>query len=282
MMIRNMQVSDIPAGLSLCRSAKWNQLARDWEVFITLAPDGNSVCVNERGDVLGTVATITYEDHFSWIGMVLVDPDHRRKGIGLSLMEHALDFLKSERCVKLDATPAGKQVYVKLGFKDEYGLSRMFTDAIDLKRAVLSPKVIPITADDLAAIASFDKQVFGADRMYLLRWLLDGAPELAFKAFVNGQIAGYCFGRPGYRFTHVGPLVARDVGVAKDLLSAVLVRHRESSVIVDVPHHNPAWAEWLLSLGFSVLRPFIRMYKGDNAWPGLPQNQYAILGPEFG
>ena len=54
-MIRNMQVSDIPAGLSLCRSAKWNQLARDWEVFITLAPDGNSVCVNERGDVLGTV-----------------------------------------------------------------------------------------------------------------------------------------------------------------------------------------------------------------------------------
>lgn len=71
---RKMLKSDIAAGLALCRAAGWNQLEKDWNLFLELAPEGARVAIDEDGKVVGTVTTINYEDRFSWIGMVLVDP----------------------------------------------------------------------------------------------------------------------------------------------------------------------------------------------------------------
>src|SRR5690349_11093844 len=122
---RKMVKADIDAGLILCRSAGWNQLENDWKIFLELSPDGNRVAVDENGKVVGTVTTISYEDHFSWIGMVLVDPEKKRQGIGTQLLLEALRVLVNMDTIKLDATPAGREVYLKLGFVDEYMLSRM-------------------------------------------------------------------------------------------------------------------------------------------------------------
>lgn len=280
-MFRPMEWTDIPSGLSLCRSAGWNQLSRDWEIFLTLDPLGNRVCVHD-GSVVGTVTTIRYGDHFSWIGMVLVDPAHRRKGIGLALLGQAVQLLKNENCVKLDATPAGRQVYLKLGFEDEYELSRMSASSINIQHLISSPAATALAADELEIVRSFDREVFGADRMALLSWMLDGAPELAFKVLEGNRLKGYCFGRSGFRYAHIGPVVATDAEVAKALVSAALKQYGNKPVIVDVPHHDASWRSWLESVGFSELRPFIRMYRGSNRYPGIPENQYAILGPEFG
>lgn len=282
MTFRKMELSDIPSGLSLCRNAGWNQLARDWEIFLTCNPDGAKVCVNDDGDVVGTVTTIRYADELAWIGMVLVDPAHRRKGIGLALLEQAIHLLKDESCVKLDATPAGREVYTKLGFEDEYGLSRMAAGALTIPRLVSSPAVTALVADDLEIVKSFDRKAFGTDRMKLLSWMQDGAPELSLKVMEENQLMGYCFGRYGYRYTHIGPVVANNVDVAKSLVAAALKGCGNKPVILDVPNHNESWRAWLESIGFSELRPFIRMYRGSNSCPGIPGDQYAILGPEFG
>ena len=37
-----MTNADVDAGLRLCRLSHWNQVARDWEQFLELAPDGAS------------------------------------------------------------------------------------------------------------------------------------------------------------------------------------------------------------------------------------------------
>jgi GNAT superfamily N-acetyltransferase len=282
MTFRKMQRTDIPPGLSLCRSAGWNQLARDWEIFLMLDPQGQGVCINDDGNVVGTFTTIRYEDHFAWIGMVLVDPSHQRKGIGLNLLLEASYVLKNESCVKLDATPAGREVYVKLGFEDEYGLSRMSATSILAEHLISSPFVTALTSENLESIRSFDQEVFGADRMRLLSWMLDGAPELAFNVHEGGKIQGYCFGRHGYKYTHIGPVIASNVDVAKRLVSAALKNCADKPTILDVPHYDESWRPWLQTVGFSELRTFTRMYKGNNRWPGIPENQYAILGPEFG
>ena len=78
-----------------------------------------------RGNVMGTVTTIPYENHFAWIGMVLVDPSKRRQGIGTQLLREALQLTADQETIKLDATPAGREVYLKLGFVDEYKIIRM-------------------------------------------------------------------------------------------------------------------------------------------------------------
>src|SRR5215813_8164810 len=126
-----MSRADVAAGLGLCRASRWNQLSRDWECFLKLSPRGCRVAVKEDR-VIGTVATVSYQDRFSWIGMVMVDPAERRQGIGSQLLREALGLLGDRAPVRLDATPAGREVYLKLDFVDEYGLSRMETVVSDL------------------------------------------------------------------------------------------------------------------------------------------------------
>jgi hypothetical protein len=66
------------------------------------------------------------------------------------------------------------------------------------------------------------------------------------------------------------------------LLSSVLHQVDGKPVILDVLTHTPDWIDFVSSLGFTPLRPLIRMFRGPNNYPGLPQKQFAILGPEFG
>ena len=82
LLYRPLVDGDIPAGLALCRAAGWNQTREDWELFLSLGRRAGVVAVDEDGEVRGTAATIRYEDHFCWIGMVLVDPSRRGEGIG--------------------------------------------------------------------------------------------------------------------------------------------------------------------------------------------------------
>ena len=131
-------------------------------------------------------------------------------------------------------------------------------------------------------MAEFDRDVFGADRQQLLEWMQEGAPQFAFVMEEKNEVQGYCLGRRGYSFTHIGPVVAKDAHSAKHLASASLNNCIGNSVVLDISSFDPEWKEWLTSIGFTEQRPLIRMYRGSNNFPGLPEKQFAILGPEFG
>jgi GNAT superfamily N-acetyltransferase len=278
---RAMTPADIAAGLELSCAARWNQTERDWGLFLRLSPDGCRVAVIDDR-VVGTVATACYEDRFAWIGMVLVDPAERGHGIGARLMAEALCVLKDMPSIRLDATPAGHAVYQKLDFVDEYSLSRMETVVSSQELTLRGNPARPMTKDDLPAVAIFDRQVFGADRRLTLEWVFDGAPEYAWIIEEQGQIAGYLFGRRGFNFEQLGPVVAHDQQTARRLVSACLIRQAGKPFIIDVSHHDADWRVWLESIGFREQRPFIRMFYRYNPYPGLPLKQFGILGPEFG
>ena len=276
---RTMTPHDIAGGLSLCRAAGWNQLARDWEIFLRLGPADCRVAT-QLDKIIGTVTTIRYQDFFSWIGMVLVDPGNQRQGIGMKLLQEALEILRNEETVKLDATPAGREVYLKLNFVDEYRISRM-SAIVPAEKLNLST-ARSLRKSDLPTLAEMDHEAFGANRQTLLKWILEGAPQYAFILEATNEIQGYCFGRHGYNFTHIGPVFAKNAAVAKNVVSAALHNCIGHPVILDVLHLDVEFNEWLASLGFVEQRPLIRMYKGTNRFPGSPKLQYAILGPEFG
>jgi GNAT superfamily N-acetyltransferase len=280
MLIRSMTHADIPAGLALCRAAHWNQTARDWEQFLSLNPDGARVA-DYDGRVVATVTTVNYEERLGWIAMVLVDPAVRRQGLGTIMLATGLELLEPVPTVGLDATQAGFPIYVKRGFRETYRLARMERREWAPVGPPGGPLVRPLAPEDWTIVRAWDLRAYGADRSGMLEWLHAGAPHYAWVAEDAGRLVGYALGRSGFAFEHLGPIVARHEQAAAALVAACIGHHR-APFIVDALLHSPGWCAWLNGAGFREQRPFIRMHRGARGAMGLPHEQFASIGPEFG
>ncbi len=278
--IRVMTPGDIPAGMRLKEIAGWNQTVGDWRRFLRASPAGCFVA-EWGGQIAGTVTTIIYQDRFAWIGMVLVDPEFRGRGIGTALLVKAIDYLDNRAipCLKLDATPQGRRIYERLGFRSEYGIERQ-----SLKRDIFADIRGCREEKNLEfhSVLDMDREVFGADRSLLLKSLANGCPELVVTAHSGASLGGYALGRKGSQADHLGPWVASDAEAARETLENFLRRSQRETVFVDVPKGS-RWASALLAgKGFQFSRTLTRMYRGENSHPGRLDRLCAILGPEFG
>lgn len=284
MRLRVMTSADIPAGMRLKERAGWNQTAEDWRRFLERSPEGCFVA-EVGAQVCGTVTTITFEDRFAWIGMVLVDPEYRGRGFGTALLERAIRYLDEQHlpALKLDATPQGKPLYEKLGFRSEYEIARWSRKQPPSEaRPALTGVREPVSPALLERICEVDRQVFGADRSGLLKSLHDQAPELTLGVLKAGALAGYALGRRGSFADHLGPWMALDPDTARQLLESFLARSSRETQIADCLNAHAASGDLLKSFGFSYTRPLVRMFRGSNRFPGRPELLCAILGPEFG
>ena len=109
--IRTMTRADIDLGMRLKEQAGWNQTEDDWRRLIESDPEGVFVAELTQGSVpAGAAATVCYGKRLGWIGMVLVGPRFRRRGIGTRLVNRCIEYLRERgvETIKLDATPAGR------------------------------------------------------------------------------------------------------------------------------------------------------------------------------
>jgi len=280
--LRQMGKKDIGEGMRLKKAAKWNQLEQDWNLFLEAGQDG-SLVAEYLGQVVGTVTTVNYLKRFSWIGMLLVDPSIRRMGIGTRLLKEAIRLSLDNGTIRLDATPKGKKLYDTMGFKDEYNLSRYQLIQYDPER--IPDPHLPcqkISRTDIALITDFDEKIFGAPRPVILQSLYRMGSSYAWIRKSENRIIGYCLGRPGSNFEQIGPVIAEDFESAASLLSHAMQQCQGKSVIVDIPDDQMVFRSYVEEIGFSIQRPFIRMHLGELHYPGQPQFQYAIAGPEIG
>ena len=284
MHLRNMTEQDVPGGLRLNTLTGWNQTAADWRRFLQNSPRGCFV-MEHGGNVVGTATTMDYDSRFAWIGMVLVDPEHRKRGIGTALLKKTIEYLDSSQIatMKLDATPQGKPIYTKLGFVEEYEIERWI-----LKRP---PRQISKTPNSTGVRLSemqrervfrLDKELFGADRSFLLRVLCEEAPQFTTAVWEEELLQAYAFGRRGLFADHLGPWMARTYAAAEKILEGFLAKSSRETLIVDCMKSNSTAVELLRGCGFAPSRPLMRMVRGPNVYPGRPDSFCAILGPEFG
>ncbi|HWY43173.1 MAG TPA: GNAT family N-acetyltransferase [Candidatus Sulfotelmatobacter sp.] len=279
-----MTTADIPGGMHLKDLAGWNQTSADWERFLE-SPEGSFV-IELDGAVRGTAATINYQGRFAWVGMVLVDPDYRGRGMGTRLLERCIEYLDSIRmpCIKLDATPLGKPIYEKRGFETEYEIERWTLkragDALSERRPTDSSESMP--APLLEHVLKADREVFGADRSSLLRSVHREAPLFTDGVWNAGGMEGYAFGRNGSFADHLGPWIAKDAETARRMLEGFLSRSSRETVVTDCVKTNSFVKDLLESYGFEYSRPLTRMFRGKNDFPGRPELACSILGPEFG
>jgi GNAT superfamily N-acetyltransferase len=275
--IRRMTHGDIPAGGQFVQIAAWNQTRGDWERFLRASPEG-CFAAEAGGEVVGTTATISYEDRFAWIGMVLVHPERRGRGIGTKLLKTAIDYLADCRipCIKLDATPEGRRLYAKLDFVREFEIERWELQRLPESESQVIPGIVT------EELLEQDREVFGADRSELLRAIALENPYLVLQTRGQGKLAGYSLGRRGAIADHLGPWVARDGSSARELLNEFLHRSNQARVFVDALKSHPWAIDLLRECGFQSSRPLTRMYRGRNEFSGRTDLQCGVLGPEFG
>ena len=281
-----MADTDVPFADRIRDLAGWNQSLQDWKRLLRHDPRGCFVA-EWSGRPAGTATTTVYSKDLAWIGMVLVDPDMRRQGIGTALLVRCIERLRQSGvgCIKLDATPLGRKVYGPLGFLAEWSLSRWDTAELAPCPARIDtasdPGPRPLDSGDIGCVADLDASAFGVARNRMLSMLATQS-QTRVRRDGAGRIEGYGMLRPGQRAYYLGPMVAEDessgIALAEDLLGAI----PGQPLYWDIPDANQAAVRVARRYGMDRQRTLIRMYLGENTNPGRPPAQWAIAAPEIG
>ncbi|MBX3085750.1 MAG: GNAT family N-acetyltransferase [Anaerolineae bacterium] len=222
------------------------------------------VIAEERQTPVAMVGATIYE-HFAYIGMMGVHPNHQRKGIGQMVMAHLLNWLDHQGCpmALLDATALGEPLYTKLGFVPE-GRRPL----LDYRRA--TPPSPPVqhadvfTFTELDEVAQFDASIFGTTRRHVLERLLRDYPDRSFLTRnAKRQLTGYVIANE----RRLGPWAATEPEAAERLVRTVLQLPFSIAPSVIMPYHNKAGINLLVDLGFISLRSCTHMRRGGSKHP---------------
>ncbi len=251
----------ISRALLLSEEAGWNQTVDDWAVFFA---HGTVLGIAHGDRLVATSAVLPYGDEFSWLSMVLVTTEWRRRGLATRLVTACTSLLRDQgRAALLDAAPDAAEMYAKLGFAALCRMERWEGHGGGMAAASQS---VDLTRDRAA---------FGADRKFLLANFLARPGSLAFRS-----PNGFALLRRGAVASHIGPVVADPAGAPS--LATTAIRAASGRVFVDILDAGNSLIPTLNSLGFRLQRRFTRMALGLSKLPGDPSRLLAAAGPEYG
>lgn len=262
-------------GLELCRIAGWNQLAADWKCLLATAPDGLFTAA-EDGRAWGTASAVLHPPSLGWIGMILVHPDKRGRGIAAALMEACIAQLRAKGAgtIKLDATELGRPVYLKLGFRDEQPVHRM---ALDRDPAAEPPRH---RTQPPAWFRDFDHSAFGADRSAAVSRLIQCGDAEFFEDPAGDRAVALL--RHGFHAAFLGPVIATRPNAAKAAIQRLLARNACKRIVADVFPEHPESRRLFEELGFQTGRRLVRMSLGESSPAGFSPQTFAAAGFEWG
>jgi GNAT superfamily N-acetyltransferase len=268
---------EVDDALALSDAAGWNQTAEDWALFIEQGRVRGRR--NADGVLVASGAALPYGEGQGWISMVLVSPAYRHRGLATELLNEGVDALRQTgRVPVLDATPAGAEVYRRLGFQPGLEFQRWEGVLPAVTKASPTAGLRRATADDLEAMAALDAAASRVERHALLQSFLSRPGTRAWTAADGG---GFVIVREGRRAWQLGPLVAGDESAARALLQQALDATR-GPLFLDLPLRCTALADVLQQRGFRTQRPFVRMALGDAPALAGSDRLFVVAGPEFG
>jgi GNAT superfamily N-acetyltransferase len=283
-----LQVSLIDADQSdavwpLSIEAGWNQNAADWR-FMLSAGRGFG-CRNADGAWEASSLVLPVGQRLAWISMVLVTKARRRGGVGTGLLRRCIEEATASGAVAgLDATEQGRPIYLPLGFRDLYRISRWHFDKV-VEAPVSAPPGIalrPVAVADLPRLALYDRPLSGMERPTILAHLAGRQPACAWLAEGSpGRIAGFVLGREGRIASSIGPVVADCEAIALALISRAAAG-APGPFIMDVPDTHRDLRRWLEQQGGATPRSYTRMTLGEAKGLDDARHLFALAGPELG
>ncbi|HEX7195297.1 MAG TPA: GNAT family N-acetyltransferase [Candidatus Limnocylindria bacterium] len=259
--LRSADASDLPRIADLRESVGWGVHHWALEAVLERPHARTIVAVDPREKVIGVGSGIVY-GALGFVGNMVVDAAHRRRGIGEAILQAVISFLEERGVVRIElyATSEGRPLYERSGFTSA-GPSVVARLPRRSEWPAAHGPIREAASEDAAKLAAYDAPRFGGDRGPLLRRMLADPERPVLVAHGRDGIAGYGWLRPdGER---LGPLVADTPDVAIDLLAAAFERIPSAELLsLNLPSANRAGAERLAAMG-AELEPWDgRMARG--------------------
>jgi len=126
---------------------------------------------NEREELIASAAIILYGEKLASIGMVIVHPDYKGRGIGKIITEACVKSVSAHTPIMLIATDEGKPLYEKLGFRAVSYVSKYICNSYNAnhKCAENEEYMMVYKESDLEGIIKIDKGAFGTSRNEFLK-----------------------------------------------------------------------------------------------------------------
>jgi hypothetical protein len=273
--IRVMSRADLLRAIDWAAAEGWNPGRHDAAPFQAADPRGFLVGLLD-GVPVASISVVRYADTFGFLGLYIVEPGQRGRGLGLRLWQAGLAHL--EGCtVGLDGVVAQQANYQKSAFVYAYPNYR-FGGRVEPHA---DPALVDARDLPLDRLLAFDRGLFPAPRdAFLTAWL--GMPESRSLALIeDGGITGFGTIRRSRQGWKVGPLHAPGAGAAERLLRALAATAGEDELFLDIPGPNAPGLAMAEHLGLAMVFETARMYRGPA--PELPlQRLFGVTTFELG
>ncbi|OLE26648.1 MAG: GNAT family N-acetyltransferase [Catenulispora sp. 13_1_20CM_3_70_7] len=263
-MTDNLQISraslgDWPTIQGWCADEGWNPGDHDGPCFLAQDPEGFFIGRID-GEPVSAVSVVNYGDSFSFLGLYLVKPEFRGRGLGLATWQTALPRA-GERTVGLDGVVAQQDNYRKSGFTYAHRTVRHVGTLIPDGSGSAA---LPLAAADLGDVIDYDALCFPAPRPVFLREWFAAPGHVGRALIVDDRLVGYGVIRSARDGCRVGPLFADSRVYAEVILDALVAGFGGEAVAVaiDVPETNGEALAMVGELGMEPAFEVARMYTG--------------------
>lgn len=240
----------------------WNPGPNDADVFWTTDPEG-FMGIYKDDELIGGGSIVSYNGEFGFMGLFIVKPEYRSKGIGSKLWfkrrDTLLSRLKEGAAIGMDGVVDMQPFYTKGGFKIAFRDERYSRagEAFDM-----DDHISPIADVNMKAILSYDKECFGFDRSQFMKpWLqLEGTQT--FKYMYGEKLQGFAVVRKLIKGYKVCPLFADNATIAEALYKACLNAAKGANLLMDIPVTNTEAVELVKRYDAAYVSECARMYYG--------------------
>jgi ribosomal protein S18 acetylase RimI-like enzyme len=256
----------------------WNPGLHDAATFHAADPQGFFVGVL-AGEPVASISVVKYDPGFAFLGLYIVRPEWRGRGLGRTLWEHGMASAAG-RQVALDGVPAQQPNYRKSGFELAWHNARY--EGRGGAPASGDAHIVDLASIPFEMVKEYDSAFFPADRSAFLRaWLAQ--PDAAGLAWLeDGRLQGYGVIRKCRQGWKVGPLFADGERIAECLYCALAAHAAEGEpVYLDVPEANYDAVALVQRHHMHKVFETARMYTGRP--PAVPMHRmYGITTFELG
>ena len=252
--VRTMSASEVAMSVEWAAAEGWNPGRHDARCFREADPAGFFVGI-WRGEPAACLAAVAYDEHFGFIGLYIVKPEFRGKGLGMRIWQHGMRYL-GERNIGLDGVVAQQANYRKSGFRLAYRNIRYQGRVGGIGCAqVAAAADVPFEQ-----LLAYDRRCFPAARERFVSVWIAQPDAVALATIDAGRVAGYGVVRRCHAGYKIGPLFADDADVATGLFRALASRMPGEVIVLDVPETNPAAVALAERHGMSSVFETARMY----------------------